>query len=36
VFVGQLDITPIRHDNACVYLFYDADTGAFEAVEQSA
>jgi hypothetical protein len=36
VFVGQLDTTPIRHDSACLYVFYDADAGTFETVEQSA
>jgi len=35
LFIGQLDITEMRHDTSRLYVFLDEKTGAYHTVEQS-
>jgi len=35
-FIGQIDITDIRHDTACVYIFYNKNKNIYKVIEQSA
>jgi hypothetical protein len=35
VFVGQLDISGLSHDNAQAYLFFDEDSGVFTTITQA-
>ena len=35
LFVGQLDITEIRHDTSRLYIFLDEKTGQYHTIEQS-
>jgi hypothetical protein len=35
LFVGQLDITEMRHDTSKLYIFLDEKTGNYHTVEQS-
>ncbi len=36
VFVGQLDVGGLHHDDAQVYVFHDAQDGRYRTVEQCA
>lgn len=36
VFVGQLEMTSMRHDQCYAYVFLDRSTGAYKVIEQSA
>lgn len=35
IFVGQLDISPMRHDTAYVYVFYDRNKDQYITIEQA-
>jgi len=35
LFVGQLDITEMRHDTSRLYVFLDEKTGIYHTIEQS-
>lgn len=35
MFVGQMDISPLLHDSAQLYVFYDARSGQFHHIAQS-